>query len=202
MVSAAHTMKSSDKNEVVLLPKPMMSQTSRPEITFSTWLITLIITRELWMDLTHFMAWVSLAQSSQPKKLSPIPRISVTSEDLLAVGRINIKHRSSTCTGLHSLVNEKLCIPTHHDPVVHSLDALWNLSLHLQTPRPFWSGMMQAVYDGPHPGTASVMFLPMIDLNPGNMTCIYSIFPSSVTTQNGTILYQWWLSTNHFGGRP
>ena len=52
--------------------------------------------------------------------------------------------------------------------------ALWNLSLHLQTPRPHWSGMIQTVYDGPHPGTASVMFLPMIDLDPGNMTYIYS----------------------------
>ena len=124
-------------------------------------------------DTFHGMGIIGTITPAK-KATRPIPRISVTSEDLLAVGRIDIKHRSSTCTGLHSLVYEKLCIPTYHDPVGHSLDALWNLSLHLQTPRPSWSGMMQTVYDGSHPGTASVMFLPMIDLDPGNMTCIYS----------------------------
>ena len=30
------------------------------------------------------------------------------------------------------------------------------------------------VHKGDHPGESSILFLPMIDLNPGDMTCIYS----------------------------
>ena len=108
------------------------------------------------------------------KVFRKIPRISVTNEDILAVGSIDIKHFSSPCSGMNSLVYKKLVEPMHCDPIGSGLDALWDISLHLQTPRPSWSGMMQTVYKGDHPGPASVIFLPMIDLDPGNMSCIYS----------------------------
>ena len=42
------------------------------------------------------------------------------------------------------------------------------------SPRPMWSGMMQLVHRGSHPGKSSVMFLPMIDMNPSDATCVYS----------------------------
>jgi hypothetical protein len=32
---------------------------------------------------------------------------------------------------------------------------------------------MQMVHNGDNPGKASVMFLPMIDLDPNDMTCVY-----------------------------
>ena len=35
--------------------------------------------------------------------------------------------------------------------------------------------MMQMVNHGEHPGQASVVFLPIIDLNPRDLTCIYPI---------------------------
>ena len=54
------------------------------------------------------------------------------------------------------------------------LDVLWKASLLLQSPRPAWSGMMQMLHDGPHPGKSSIEFLPMIDLDPCHPTCIYS----------------------------
>lgn len=38
---------------------------------------------------------------------------------------------------------------------------------------PSWSGFMQAVQRGSNPGMSSVIFLPMIDLNPSDLTCIY-----------------------------
>lgn len=41
-------------------------------------------------------------------------------------------------------------------------------------PRPVWSGMMQFVHQGHHPGKVSIMFLPIIDMNPSDSTCIYS----------------------------
>ena len=103
-----------------------------------------------------------------------IPRVTVTNEDILAVGRVNIHHMSVPCTGLQNLKYQKLSIEEYHDKDCDALDNLWNISLHLRSPRPAWSGMMQAVHKGPHPGPASMLFLPMIDMDPGNLTCIFS----------------------------
>ena len=46
----------------------------------------------------------------------------------------------------------------------------------MRSPRPAWSGMMQMVHTGDHPGQSSVLFLPMIDLDHGNMACVHSTF--------------------------
>ena len=54
-------------------------------------------------------------------------------------------------------------------------DRLWKMSLLLgKCPRPGWSGMMTMLNTGDHPGQSSVMFLPMIDMDPGDLTCIHS----------------------------
>ena len=37
-----------------------------------------------------------------------------------------------------------------------------------------WSGMMQSVHKGEHPGKSSVTFLRMIDMDSGDMSCIDS----------------------------
>jgi len=39
-----------------------------------------------------------------------------------------------------------------------NLDVLWKTSVMLAAPRPAWSGMMQFVHRGYHPGRASIMF--------------------------------------------
>ena len=55
------------------------------------------------------------------------------------------------------------------------LDTLWKLSWSLRPRTPGWSGMMQSLRKGSkgrHPGKASVHFLPMLDLDPTNMTCL------------------------------
>ena len=54
------------------------------------------------------------------------------------------------------------------------LDVLWKSSIMFGSPRPAWSGMMQLVHEGEHPGKSSAMFLPMIDMNPSDTTCVYS----------------------------
>ena len=51
---------------------------------------------------------------------------------------------------------------------------LWKSSVMFGMPRPAWFGMMQLVHSGRHPGKSSVMFLPMIDRNPSDTTCVYS----------------------------
>ena len=39
---------------------------------------------------------------------------------------------------------------------------------------PGWSGYMQMIQDGSFAGQSDVVFLPMIDLNPSDMNCVYS----------------------------
>ena len=53
------------------------------------------------------------------------------------------------------------------------LDLLWKISFPLRV-RQVWSGFMQVTARGQHNGKASFHFLPMIDLDPTNMNCIYS----------------------------
>lgn len=51
---------------------------------------------------------------------------------------------------------------------------LWKTSLTIRSPCQGWSGMMQAVQTGSRPGQSSVLFMPIIDMDPGDMSCIYS----------------------------
>ena len=51
---------------------------------------------------------------------------------------------------------------------------LWKTSILFWSPIPAWSGMMQFVHHGDHPNKSSVTFLPIIDTNSSNTTCIYS----------------------------
>ncbi|CAH3177828.1 unnamed protein product [Porites lobata] len=40
--------------------------------------------------------------------------------------------------------------------------------------RPAWAGMMQVIHQGNHKGKSSITFLPMIDMNPSDVTCVSS----------------------------
>ena len=55
-----------------------------------------------------------------------------------------------------------------------AVDLLWKACWLLRPHRPSWSGVMQMVHQGSFPGQSSVMFMPMIDMNPSDKTCIYS----------------------------
>lgn len=53
-------------------------------------------------------------------------------------------------------------------------DTLWKTAVLFRRPRPLWSGLMQTWSVSDNPGKASVHFLPMIDMNPSDMTYINS----------------------------
>ncbi len=53
-------------------------------------------------------------------------------------------------------------------------DLLWNIYLSLRSPRPAWVGMMQMIHKDDHPGQSSILFLPIIDMNSSDMTCLYT----------------------------
>ena len=107
------------------------------------------------------------------KTCKPVPRISVSSKDIAACGRINIcawEPKKDVSNWKYEIVRSMQCNQTY-DP----FDLLWKASCLYKPPMSSsWSGMMQAIHNGDHPGKSSVHFLPMIDMNPSDPNCVYS----------------------------
>ncbi|MES9879831.1 MAG: hypothetical protein ABW185_03020, partial [Sedimenticola sp.] len=74
---------------------------------------------------------------------------------------------------LRSISFEKLPSVYVEDPT-SDIDTLYKAVFAMNSKRPGWSGTMQMIHKGDHPGKASVLFLPMLDINPSDLTCIYS----------------------------
>lgn len=114
------------------------------------------------------------------KMTTPIKRIDVSVDEIARIGRINIRSfilRNDVMSNLHY---EPLVYQAAIEPY-KNIDLLWKSSLLFKCPRPQWSGFMQLLHQNNHTGPASVMFLPMIDLDPNDLSCIYStlVFVSS-----------------------
>ena len=108
------------------------------------------------------------------KSTKVIPRREVTSTEIAQTGRIPILPYNGHCEDTQNLVYKDLENLKVKDQTAN-LDLLWKLTLPLlRSPRPGWSGTMQNVCLGAHPGKASIVFLPMIDVDPGDLTCINS----------------------------
>ncbi|XP_076034952.1 uncharacterized protein LOC143021402 [Oratosquilla oratoria] len=61
------------------------------------------------------------------------------------------------------------------DAIDHRVDVLWEMSLRFRQPAPSWNGMMHMLHkDCDHPGSSSVIFLPIIDMYSGDKSCIFS----------------------------
>ncbi len=101
-----------------------------------------------------------------------VPKITVSSAEIAAIGHINIEYFKPSST-LPLLVYKTIVNLKIEDPTFN-LDVLWKSSLILHSPRPARSGMMQMVHAGRHRGQASVTFLPMIDLQPSDPSCVFS----------------------------
>ena len=100
-------------------------------------------------------------------------RVSVSAEEIAAVGRININQFTSDCGGLGGIVYDILTeVPKDKENSMVGL--IWKSSLSLRSPRLAWAGFMQVIHKGNHPGQASVMFLPMIDMKPTDIMCVNS----------------------------
>ncbi len=102
-----------------------------------------------------------------------VPRITVSAEDISAVGMINILPSIPTTDGMQSLTYSELHV-IHKEDSSSILDDLWKIFLSVLSARPGWSGIMQMVNKGIHPGESSILFLPMLDMDSGNMSCVYT----------------------------
>ena len=135
-------------------------------------LIMWTITFELSMVTTlHGMGMIAVITPAIECTKS-IPRVKATFKDIAKVGRVPIRFHKEGF-GMNAVKYEHLCNMKAQDTTA-DLDILWKSSILFGSARPAWSGMMQFVHDGDHPGKASVMFLPMIDMNPTDVSCIYS----------------------------
>ena len=101
-----------------------------------------------------------------------VPRRQVNAEDISTAGCIQIQHQGLANQEIEIKYND-IVIQKALDPTAN-LDILWKTSLLFGFSRPAWSGMMQFVHRGNHPGQSSVTFLPMIDMSSSDPTCIFS----------------------------
>ena len=64
-------------------------------------------------------------------------------------------------------------------------DILWELSSCFKQKTPSWSGLMHLIHrNHTHPGRSSIYYLPMIDLPPGNKSCICLLLNLSTKKQS------------------
>lgn len=122
----------------------------------------------------HGMGMIAAVTPGTTAQKQPIARAKVTFADVALIGKVQIRYYKEESYRMTEIAYQKL---TDLRAQNHSqnLDLLWKTSILLGSPRPAWSGMMQFVHKGnQYPDKAAVMFLPMIDLNPSDNTCIYS----------------------------
>jgi hypothetical protein len=101
-----------------------------------------------------------------------VRRVAASLEDIAVVGRINIHFKGPVQNT--DLKYPYLTMPLMAEDHAYKVDILWKMSWLLRPKTPLWNGTMQMIYDGDHPGQSSTIFLPMIDMDPSNETCIYS----------------------------
>ena len=114
-----------------------------------------------------------MAVTPSTKRAKCVPRHNVDPTEIAAAGHVQIvppaEPRRSVEITYGDIVIKKVTGPSMN------VDMLWKMSVLFDSEaRVGWSGIMQSVLKGHHPGKSSVVFLPMIDLNPSDNTCIYS----------------------------
>lgn len=102
-----------------------------------------------------------------------VARHKVTPDEISTTGRIEI-HPPCEPRQAHVEIKYKDLVLIRAEDPTANLDILWKMSLLFGTTRPAWTGMMQSFHQGSHQGKSSVMFLPMIDMNPSDVTCVSS----------------------------
>lgn len=121
----------------------------------------------------HGMGIISIHPPIQSTS-SKIPRIKANLQDVKSIGSVEIVNYTQKITTATSLFYRKLNKTTIQDPY-RDLDLLWKVSWsEVGTIRPGWLGMMQLVQHGSHTGKPTINFLPIIDMDPTDFTCINS----------------------------
>lgn len=119
----------------------------------------------------HGMGMISAHTPAIIRK-SSIKRIKPSIEDVRSKRKVQIQQYIGEASDtkivygdISSLVN--VCM-------AKKVDVLVNVTWDSTSPRPMWCGLMQSFNKGNHPGKSSIDILPIIDLNPSNLDCVYS----------------------------
>lgn len=121
----------------------------------------------------HGMGIIAVVTPGKVKS-KPIPRVHVTVDEVKRIGRINISYFKSQPSNNKPLTYGELTNRTEDHTV--KADVLWKTYFLLCCWRPAWSGMMQGLHDAEYPGGSAVMFMPLIDMNPNDLSCVYTTF--------------------------
>lgn len=105
---------------------------------------------------------------------TPIRRMTVSADDLRNLGKIDVYHYRQPTNIMSTMQYQTLEHFTEKEYPMEKFDQLTGILRPLKSPLPSWSGLMNMVMKGTYPGKSNITFLPMIDLNPNDMTCIYS----------------------------
>ena len=124
-------------------------------------------------DSVHAMG-IMVAMTPGVLSNMSIPKQKVSSEQLSSLTGSNI--RACTIKESKFLRNVKFIdifgdVPSLTYP---ENDLLYISAAALGAKTPLWSGTMQAMTRGEHPKPSSFHFLPLIDLQPSNIDCVYS----------------------------
>ena len=125
------------------------------------------------------IACVTPAGISGPNTVVPRIRNIPSAATIGSFGKIPIKtYNVPAVPGLKSITIKDVTIPSDKEPELQSISALnslWLMGYHIKaSPCPSWSGFMQeALKDGIY-DISRVVILPFINLDPNNLTTIYS----------------------------
>ena len=120
------------------------------------------------------------AENSLPER-NPIKRQKTVKSNALVINKgVPIETYINPMQPALSKLKMKRIVEINTSSIFESnyLDLICNTSWFFQTEsntRPNWSGYMQNVSEGPYPGSSHITYLPIIDLNPNDETCIFSI---------------------------
>ena len=98
-------------------------------------------------------------------------RKNITSEEIANIGQINI-HRYKPSRDCCRFIYEDMIYTAVYD-FTSNVDFLWKSSWLLKPDQLGWSGLMQFCQKGEYPGKSNIVFLPMIDLNTSDLSCIF-----------------------------
>ncbi|CAC5400105.1 unnamed protein product [Mytilus coruscus] len=107
------------------------------------------------------------------KRTAPIPRMSVSSDNINSIAKVNIQYYKPQNDFMTKLTFSELRELKAMDRTA-CLDLLSLVVWPLKNPTSGWSGIMQMIHKEEYPGKSTVIFLPMIDMNASNISCIYS----------------------------
>ena len=120
----------------------------------------------------HAMVIITAVTPSIKKNIV-ISRHKVTIDDIKTAGNIRFQFYPGS-SGRSSSIQYKRLHDFSMDDIGSRLDLLRNSLWFVKTDNSAWSGFMEAVHHGEHKGKSTVMFMPMLDYNPTDISGVYS----------------------------